>query len=208
MPTRKPKSDAHGVARLAEMLAKTPVRGRGRHSALTRWLQAHHDEFAAMLLDKQPSWEAVAAGLAAMGVRDGAHKPPTAERVRKAWWEVRQHAAARQSGRTETPGAVQPVPDATPSPMPGHGMPPADGEAMQPSRPRPRLDIRPATPLGSASPAVPIGPILQPAAVAPEVGDAGAVRGSAVGDDEVAAQMQRLLGQMQAGKIPLPKIVP
>jgi Zn-dependent alcohol dehydrogenase len=44
--------------------------------------------------------------------------------------------------------------------------------------------------------------------LAPEVADAGAVRGSAVGDDEVAAQMQRLLGQMQAGKIPLPKIVP
>jgi hypothetical protein len=208
MPTRKPKSDARGVARLTEMLAKTPVRGRGRHSALTRWLQAHHDEFAAMLLDKQPSWEAVAAGLAAMGVCDGAHKPPTGERVRKAWWEVRQHTAARQSGRTEMPVVVQPVPDARPSLMPEHGMPPAGGEAIQPSRPRPRLDIRPATPLGSASSAVPIGPVLQPAALAPEVADAGAVRGSAVGDDEVAAQMQRLLGQMQAGKIPLPKIVP
>jgi hypothetical protein len=190
------------------MLAKTPVRGRGRQSALTRWLQAHHDEFAAMLLDKQPSWEAVAAGLAAMGVCDGAHKPPTAERVRKAWWEVRQNARARQSGRTKTPVVLQPVPDARLSLMPGHGMPPAGGEAMPPSRPRPRLDIRPATPLGSASPAVPIGPALQPAALVTEVGDAGAVRGSAVGDDEVAAQMQRLLGQMQAGKIPLPKIVP
>jgi hypothetical protein len=190
------------------MLTKTPVRGRGRQSALTRWLQAHHDEFAAMLLDKQPSWEAVAAGLAAMGVRDGAHKPPTAERVRKAWWEVRQHAAARQSGRTETPVVMQAVPEARPSLIPGPGMSPASGEAMQPSRPRPRLDIRPATPLGSASPAVPMDPVLQPAALAPEAGDAGAVRSSAVGDDEVAAQMQRLLGQMQAGKIPLPKIVP
>ncbi len=208
MPTRKPRSNARGVARLAEMLTKTPVRGRGRQSPLTRWLQAHHDEFAAMLLDKQPSWEAVAAGLAAMGVRDGAHKPPTGERVRKAWWEVRQQAATRQSGRTEPPMVVQPVPDARPSLMPAHGMPPAGGMAMQPSRPRPRLDIRPATPLGSAGPAVPIGPVLPPPALAPEAADAGAVRGSAVGDDEVAAQMQRLLGQMQAGKTPLPKIVP
>jgi hypothetical protein len=35
-----------------------------------------------------------------------------------------------------------------------------------------------------------------------------AVHGAAAGDDEVAAQLQRLHDQMSAGKLRLPKVVP
>ena len=47
-----------------------------------------------MLADKEPSWDEVAASLAAMGLRDGDGKPPTGERVRKAWWALRRARAA------------------------------------------------------------------------------------------------------------------
>jgi hypothetical protein len=64
--------------------------GRGRRSPLFRWLNARADAFQTLLNETQPSWQSVAEGLAAQGIRDGAGKPPTAERVRKAWLEVRR----------------------------------------------------------------------------------------------------------------------
>ncbi len=79
-----------GVGFLAAYLKRVGIGGRGRRSSLTRWLRIHQSEFAAMLVETRPSWEEVAAGLTAMGVRDGANKAPSAERVRKTWWSVRR----------------------------------------------------------------------------------------------------------------------
>jgi hypothetical protein len=77
------------LAELARTL--TAARGgRGRRSPLFRWLNVRADAFQTLLNETQPSWQSVAEGLAARGIRDGAGKPPTAERVRKAWLEVRR----------------------------------------------------------------------------------------------------------------------
>ena len=210
MPRQKAKSGAGGILRLASLLSSTAVGGRGRHSSLTRWLQAHHDDFAALLSERQPGWEDVAKALAAMGLRDGAQKPPNGERVRKAWWYARQDAAARRAGHiakhvvaravvSDEQAVLVPAPDRLPTGV----------ETVPPSRPKPRLDIRPATRL-SGAPAEPVAPI----GVAGSSGlpvlaaaETGAGRRTQVDDDQVAAELRRALDQMQVGKIPLPKVV-
>ena len=214
MPRQKAKAGAGGVSRLAAMLSDSAVRGRGRHSSLTRWLQAHHDDFAAMLIERQPSWEDVATALAAMGLRDGEQKPPNGERVRKAWWYARQGTAAKQTTVSRSGQMARPVviPAASEeklssAPTPAPEMLPVGVEAVQPSRPRPRLDIRPATRLAgsSAEPVAPIAPASSSSL--PVKTAAGAVGSGPINDDQVAEEMRRVLGQMQAGKTPLPKVV-
>ena len=213
MPRQKAKPGVGGVSRLTAMLSDSAVRGRGRHSSLTRWLQAHHDEFAAMLSERQPRWEDVAKGLTAMGLRDGEQKPPNGERVRKAWWYARQEATARlpaasRSGQMATPMVARIATDERPS-APVQDVLPAGVEAVQPSRSKPRLDIRPATRL-SGVPADPVAPIDlagSPALPVPAAANAGVVCKPQVDDDQVAEELRRVLGQMQVGKTRLPKVV-
>ncbi len=211
IPGQKAESGAGGVSRLAAMLGSSAVRGRGRHSSLTRWLQAHHDEFEAMLRERQPGWGDVAQALAAMGLRDGAQKPPNGERVRKAWWYARQEALARQkatsrSGQIAKPAVTQYVSDARPERVPARDMLPAGVETVQPSRPRPRLDIRPATPLSGSStePVSPTSPVGWSVNAAAEMGAGHTVQ---AGDDHLATELRRALEQMDVNKVPLPKVV-
>lgn len=109
--TAKPKG-AGGVAQLTKLMEKAGVGGRGRHSPLSRWMQAHHDAFATMLADEDPSWNKVAVGFAKMKVHDGQGRPPTGECVRKTWWSVRQaRAKAEDAKRSRTPAPPSLAPD-------------------------------------------------------------------------------------------------
>ncbi len=83
MSTSSPERPG-GVGSLTAYLERVGIGGRGRRSGLSRWLHIHRSEFAALLANKRPSWEEVAMGLGAIGVLDGANRPPNAERVRKA----------------------------------------------------------------------------------------------------------------------------
>jgi len=201
------KTPPRSVTRLATLLDQGPMRGRGRTSPLARWLRAHHDEFHAMLIAKQPSWEEVAAALAAMGVHDGDDKPPAAERVRKAWWTIRRATATARATRANKP---QPPPLAPGEIAPAVlAIPPPD--SIDTPRPRPRLDIRPALPrtetpgtksLGIGTPATP-APVPLPVAPSPD----SATSPPLPADTAVGAELNRLRQQMEAAKVPLPKIV-
>jgi len=180
------------------------MQGRGRRSSLSRWLRAHHDAFAAMLADKEPSWDEVAAALAAMGLHDGEGKPPTGERTRKAWWGMRRAKAAACAKRQGTP-----PPALAPGELaPGVHVAPGTDRAGA-SRPRPRLDIRPATPLdhtpaqpllpAASSVLPPSGPVVTGSAVLPVQAQPG---------EGAAEQVRRLREQMETGKVPVPKVVP
>ncbi|MBS0641391.1 MAG: hypothetical protein JSS43_16085 [Proteobacteria bacterium] len=89
--------------------------GRGRHSTLYRWLYEHADGFQRLLNDSSPSWDSVADAMTTHGLTDGAGKPPTAERARKTWFEVRRAkgwmvAAPLPPAPTATPAPVRPIP--------------------------------------------------------------------------------------------------
>jgi hypothetical protein len=209
MPRQKTEPGAGGVNRLAAMLGSDAMRGQGRKSSLTRWLLAHHDEFAVLLGERQPSWEDVATALAAMGLRDGTAKPPNGERVRKAWWSARRQAAAGRTRQAPKPPASRAVSDESPAPVPRLDRLPTGVEAVQPSRPRPRLDIQPATRLSGLpiEVAAPIGPVSSSGQSNQEVAKAGVACNAPTDDDRVAEELGRVLGQMQVGRIPLPKVV-
>ena len=153
--------------------------------------------------DKEPSWDEVAAALAAMGLRDGDGKPPTGERARKAWWGMRRAKAAARAKRQGTPPPALAFGEIAP------GVHAASRTGMaEVSRPRPRLDIRPATPLAHT----PARPLLPAAAPIPPP-SALAVTGSAIPpiqaqpDEGAAEQVRRLREQMETGKVPVPKVV-
>jgi hypothetical protein len=60
--------------------------GKGRRSGLFQWLQDRAGPFEKLLADTRPSWKSVAAGLAALDVRDGEGKPPSPQCVRQTWY--------------------------------------------------------------------------------------------------------------------------
>jgi hypothetical protein len=182
------------VAKLAALLpSQGPARGRGRHSSLYRWLQANRKDFAAMLATMQPAWRDVATGLAALGLRDGDGKPPTGERARKAWWDVQRGMTARKRGKaTPAPPPLAPC-EIAPA---VRAVPPED---TPPVRPRLSLDIRPATPLGDSA------PDRIPLAVPPPAVPVAASHDGQPGN--VQAQLRRIEQQMQAGKVPLTRVV-
>lgn len=95
--------------------------GHGRWSPLRRWLEANRDGFAAAL-PKRPNWVAIAKEFAAMGLTDGAGKPPTAAVANLTWHRVKEgkQAKVEKAERVvkERPAVVQPKPDA-PAPGPG-----------------------------------------------------------------------------------------
>jgi hypothetical protein len=108
------KSDAE-LDEVVQFLASGPRR-RGRRSPLYRWLNARADAFQMMLLEMQPTWQAVAGALAAQGLVDGTGKPPTAERVRQTWFKVRQSMPPPKlepQARAPCPAAAEPAPGPT-----------------------------------------------------------------------------------------------
>jgi hypothetical protein len=64
--------------------------GRGRRSPLYRWLFARAEDFRALLDEQHPVWADVAKSLIETDAVDPNGQVPSAERVRKAWYEVRQ----------------------------------------------------------------------------------------------------------------------
>ena len=183
-----------GVARLVALLDQGGMGGRGRRSSLSRWLFAHHDAFAAMLADKAPSWDEVAQALAAMGLRDGAGKPPTGERARKAWWTMRRKRDAIRAGR-------QPAPP--PALRPGEIT--AGVRAIAPrvtpfqAVPAPMVPSQPVTP-GTQAPST-----LSPAQGSPASGS-GAAAGM-LSDEELQRVLDELASKQGGPKLPLPPIL-
>jgi hypothetical protein len=106
------------AARL-EPEADTVVRGRGKRSKLYRWLFVRADDFQIMLEEHQPSWTSVAKALIETeDARDGFGKPPSPERVRKAWLDVRQAKgwSTKASARERSAATPPPAPVLSPSP--------------------------------------------------------------------------------------------
>ncbi|MDO9712559.1 hypothetical protein [Paracraurococcus lichenis] len=93
--------------------------GHGRWSPLRRWLEENREGFAGVL-PQRPNWQAIARELAAMGLTDGAGKPPTAAVACLTWHRVKegQEAKAEKPERVvrERPPETPPVPEA---PAPG-----------------------------------------------------------------------------------------
>jgi hypothetical protein len=195
---------ANDVAQLASLL-RQGGRGRGRRSPLARWLRIHHDAFAALLDEQEPGWADVATALAAMGVCDGDGKPPTGERTRKAWWGVRRDVAQRRATKapvppTGVPASLAVPPGLPPAPQSPEIMPALQVTPAEVARPKLVLDIRPAIPLGSQVPAAGAAVAVTP----PATGPVGTTDPAPV---DVQAELRRLQERMQAGKVPVPKIV-
>lgn len=104
--TKKPDPE------LSELTAHMPTSAdvKGRRSSLFRWMFRRASEFQKTLDETQASWSAIADAASSLGLRDGAGKLPTAERVRKTWFEVR-----RLKGWT---GRHKPAPETKPAPVP------------------------------------------------------------------------------------------
>lgn len=72
---------------------------RGGHSPVYLWLWRHHDQLQGELnLPRRTDWSALAGELGKRGIVDGNGKPPTAERTRKAWWQVGRDKEALAAG--------------------------------------------------------------------------------------------------------------
>ena len=128
---------------LAQLVATNREKG-GRHSPLYAWLRARHDTLAAAIEADGASWPTIAASLAKVGLTDGTGKPPTPERARKCWHQVKKDvAAAREKAepkrkplismplapapslpspaRCEAPRPIDPPPDTSPLIQPATG---------------------------------------------------------------------------------------
>lgn len=199
MKARAPGS-LGGVESLAAYLKRVGIGGRGRRSSLTRWLRIHQSEFAAMLVETRPSWEEVAAGLTAMGVRNGANKGPSAERVRKTWWSVRQ---ARSDNLPVISAQETLAPNATAQAVSASQTTESliarqienNTESPETSHVRERLQIVAARPSGGTPPVDPAP------ATAPN--DMGRARPSS----NAQADMERLRARMRAQSPSMPSIV-
>lgn len=191
-----------GVAQLVALLDQGGMGGRGRRSLLSRWLLAHHDAFEAMLADKVPSWDDVAQALAAMGLRDGAGKPPTGERARKAWWAMRRKREAVRALRARR--------GPTPPPVLGPGEISAGVRAIA-SRviplqavPAAMVPSQPVTP-GTQAPST-----LSPARGSPASGNAataGPATDGMLSDEELQRVLNELASKQGGPKLPLPPIL-
>lgn len=174
MPRKVPDE----IQKMAARLEPSTGGGRGKRSELFRWIYDRADSFQTMLNEHQPSWESVAKVFADTKVRDGSGKLPSAERVRKAWLDVRQAKGWATKKAQAQSNAVVPAPAAVPSSsihslterMP---MPPAAQPAGRPAEPsaqprtRERITLRPPVPLAEGEPAQNDGSRL-PAALRPE----------------------------------------
>jgi hypothetical protein len=182
------------------------ARGPGGKSALYRWFRANYDEFHKMC-DEGADWPAFVQAFAELGLTDRKGNPPALATARKTWWQVRQDVAkgkARKKGKAApvlaageiAPGvrAVQPL---------------AESGGEKPKAPM-QLDLRPSRPRMEA-PAT--GPLPSPqtlasAQAAPPSQIAGQISSPVtVSNEELEADTRRLLAQMNAGKVPMPRPV-
>lgn len=210
--SRPPRQDR----RLTKVLAALRTHGGPGRSPLYRWMRRHHDALAAAFAETPPAWEPIAAELAAVGLTDAGGNPPAAASARQTWYRVRRDLARAR----EHPGAKAPVlaPDEI-APAVHAVVPPApDGTHGSAPMPRPRmtLDIRPAraatgAPLVAAGATAVGGKLGVPApASTANVSAAASAPGQASGTpatETAAEQVRRLLATIEAGKVPLPKVM-
>lgn len=130
--------------RLITKHLKPGVGGRGRRSSLFHWMSARADAFQRVLDDTQPSWDSVASALAAQDLKDGSGKPPTGERARKTWFEVRRakgwHLMPLQQSQQAAPAPRPPaplIPLPHPEPSADDSPTPADARARLLARMKP-----------------------------------------------------------------------
>lgn len=207
--SRPPRQDR----RLAKVLAALRTHGGPGRSPLYRWMRQHHDALAAAFAETPPAWEPLAAELAAVGLTDADGKPPPAAGARQTWYRVRRDVARVRerppaTAATLAPDEIAPaVHAATPATTAAH-----DPAAL--SRPRMALDIRPArAATGELPVATPVATVPTPPGVAAATGvaapDVGALGPAAAtqATEPAAAQLRRLLSTIDAGKVPLPKIM-
>jgi len=204
--SRPPSKDR----RLVKVLTALRAHGGSARSPLYRWMHRHHDPLSAAFAEIPPAWGPLSAELAAVGLTDADGKPPTAQSARQTWYRVRRdvaraHAAAKAAALA--PDEIAPA---------VHAVTPPAATALDPaapSRPGMLLDIRPARVAAGAP------PVAAPAAAAantPGVASATAAApvtgppspASATPASETAAeQLRRLLTTIDAGKVPLPKVM-
>lgn len=93
------------MAAIDELLAaleKQP--GQGRQSPVYAFLWTNYAKLQSRLTPRaRPNWAVIAEEFARLGVLDGRGKPPTAERVRKVWWQVGKDKAGVTTRRKRTP---------------------------------------------------------------------------------------------------------
>ncbi len=102
------KGKAADVDDVLAALKRQPSKVRGGHSPIYLWLWQHYDQLQGELnLPRRTDWSALASELGKRGIMDGNGKPPTAERTRKAWWQVNRDKEALAAGtirRRRKPG--------------------------------------------------------------------------------------------------------
>ncbi len=86
------KSQTEIVAR-----ARAAVERGGIRSPITEWLTRHYDALVPVIAQaERPDWVALAATLAADGVRGARGQLPSGDTVRKTWTQVAERAARRK----------------------------------------------------------------------------------------------------------------
>jgi len=182
------------------------ARGPGGKSPLYRWFRANYDEFYKMW-DEGADWPAFVQAFAGLGLTDRKGNPPALATARKTWWQVRQDVAkgkARKKGKAApvlaageiAPGvrAVQPL---------------AESGGEKPKAPM-QLDLRPSRPRMEtpATGSLPSPQTLASAQAAPPSQIAGQVSSPVtVSAEDLETGTRRLLAQMNAQKVPMPKPV-
>ena len=189
MPRRDTRNDDQ-LAQIKALVARSGRQGRARLSPLVQWLMDRHDAFAAMLREYPASWNAIADALATIGLTDGKGQAPTAERARKTWWDARKRVSAKQVD------LYPPLPQLAPDKITPDVLPAQEGERA--SRPRPRLDIRPALPRESVPSSATSSSDARPVhAPAPQASSAR----------EHDLEVQRILRAMDKHKPGIPKLM-
>ncbi len=147
------KDKAADVDDVLAALKRHPSKVRGGHSPIYLWLWRHHEQLQGELnLPRRTDWSALAGELGKRGILDGNAKPPTAERTRKAWWQVNRDKEALAAGTLrrrrkpvqpsrapdEATRQVQaaPSPSANAAPVAKHGMLPPGIEPPEEEPPK------------------------------------------------------------------------
>jgi len=206
--SRQPSKDR----RLVKVLTALRAHGGSARSPIYRWMRRHHDTLVAAFAEIPPAWGPLSAELAAVGLTDAESKPPTAQSARQTWYRVRRDVA-RAAEQAAAKAAVLAPDEIAPA---VHAVtPPATG-AHEPARPRPGmvLDIRPARAATGAPPVpAPAATAASTRDVAPATGATPPVAGppasapATPASETAAEQLRRLLSTIDAGKVPLPKVM-
>ena len=175
------------------------ARGKTARSSLYRWLRAHHDQFLEDWTEAA-DWPAFVQAFTALGLMDRTGKPPVPETARKTWLQVRKDVAKVKTKQAErapilasgeiAPG-VRAAVQSSAQIMDDALRPPIQFDNIQPARPR--LGASAATPLPSQSTGA--SPLAPPSIK------------SATGADDADAQIRRVLAEIDAGKVPIPKTI-